>query len=320
MSIRPTQGKWLREMSQVRSAARTPTQVTILVGLLITLAAMLGGFVAMGGHVEVIWQPWEYVIICGAALGTFVVANPVKTIKDVGKGLLEVLCKKGPKPREYLDVLGVLHEVMRELRGSARNELEGHIDNPAESAIFQRYPTVLANRDLTTFICDYCRLILMGNARTHEIEALMDEEIETMRRDELKSYHALVTVAEGLPALGIVAAVLGVIKAMGALDQEPEILGALIGAALVGTFAGIFFSYAVVSPVASKLRAIREKQMRLYVIVKQTLLAFMNGAMPQVALEHGRKTISAYERPTIDEVERQTVAAGPAGASRKEAA
>lgn len=148
----------------------------------------------------------------------------------------------------------------------------------------------------------------------------MDEEIETMRRDELKSYHALVTVAEGLPALGIVAAVLGVIKAMGALDQEPEILGALIGAALVGTFAGIFFSYAVVSPVASKLRAIREKQMRLYVIVKQTLLAFMNGAMPQVALEHGRKTISAYERPTIDEVERQTVAAGPAGASRKEAA
>lgn len=320
MSIRPTQGKWLREMSQVRSAARTPTQVTILVGLLITLAAMLGGFVAMGGHVEVIWQPWEYVIICGAALGTFVVANPVKTIKDVGKGLLEVLCKKGPKPREYLDVLGVLHDVMRELRGSARNELEGHIDNPAESAIFQRYPTVLANRDLTTFICDYCRLILMGNARTHEIEALMDEEIETMRRDELKSYHALVTVAEGLPALGIVAAVLGVIKAMGALDQEPEILGALIGAALVGTFAGIFFSYAVVSPVASKLRAIREKQMRLYVIVKQTLLAFMNGAMPQVALEHGRKTISAYERPTIDEVERQTVAAGPAGASRKEAA
>lgn len=294
--------------------------MTILIGLLITLAAMLGGFVAMGGHVEVIWQPWEYVIICGAALGTFVVANPVKTIKDVGKGLLEVLCKKGPKPREYLDVLGVLHDVMRELRGSARNDLEGHIDNPAESAIFQRYPTVLANRDLTTFICDYCRLILMGNARTHEIEALMDEEIETMRRDELKSYHALVTVAEGLPALGIVAAVLGVIKAMGALDQEPEILGSLIGAALVGTFAGIFFSYAVVSPVASKLRAIREKQMRLYVIVKQTLLAFMNGAMPQVALEHGRKTISAYERPTIDEVERQTVAAGPGGASRKEAA
>jgi len=135
----------------------------------------------------------------------------------------------------------------------------------------------------------------------------------------LKSYHALVSIAEALPALGIVAAVLGVIKAMGALDQEPEILGSLIGAALVGTFAGIFFSYAVVSPVASKLRTIREKRMQLYVIVKQTLLAFMNGAMPQVALEHGRKAISAYERPSIDEVEQKTLGAGLATAASKEA-
>jgi len=293
--------------------------VTILVGLIITLAAMLGSFWAMGGHIEVIWQPWEYVIICGAALGTFVVANPVKTIKDVGRGIVEVLRMLTPKPDEYLDVLGVLHDVMRELRGATRNELEKHIENPNASLLFQKFPTVLSNKQLTNFICDYCRLILMGNARTHEIEALMDEEIETMRRDELKSYHALVSIAEALPALGIVAAVLGVIKAMGALDQEPEILGSLIGAALVGTFAGIFFSYAVVSPVASKLRTIREKRMQLYVIVKQTLLAFMNGAMPQVALEHGRKAISAYERPSIDEVEQKTLGAGLATAASKEA-
>ena len=125
----------------------------------------------------------------------------------------------------------------------------------------------------------------------------------------------MVTISEALPALGIVAAVLGVIKAMGALDQAPEVLGALIGAALVGTFAGIFFSYAVVSPIATKIKIVREKQMRLYIIVKQTLLAFMNGAMPQVALEHGRKTISAYERPTIDEVEQETMAAGSGGGS-----
>ena len=143
-------------------------------------------------------------------------------------------------------------------------------------------------------------------ARTHEIESLMDEEIETLRHDRLKSYHALVTMAEGLPALGIVAAVLGVIKAMGALDQPPEYLGSLIGAAMVGTFAGIFFSYSVVSPVAANLKLGRDKQMRQYIVVKQSLLAFMNGAMPQVAVEHGRKAISAYERPTIDEVEQET--------------
>lgn len=289
--------------------------MTIILGLVITLAAMLGGFMAMGGHIEVIWQPWEYVIICGAALGTFVVANPMKTIKDVGRGLIEVLWMQTPKPREYLDVLGVLHALMRELRGPARNELEGHIENPAASPLFRRFPTVTANPELASFICDYCRLIMMGNARTHEIEALMDEEIETMSNDKLKSCHALVTIAEALPALGIVAAVLGVIKAMGALDEAPEILGSLIGAALVGTFAGIFFSYAIVSPVASKLRVVRDKKMRLYVVVKQTLLAFMNGAMPQVALEHGRKTISSYERPSIDEVEQRALAVGPAGNS-----
>lgn len=296
--------------------------MTIIIGLVITLGAMLGGFVAMGGRVEVIWQPWEYVIICGAALGTFVVANPMKTIKDVGRGLVEVLRMQTPKRDEYLEVLGVLHALMRELRGPQRNEVEGHIENPASSSLFQRFPMVLANAELVSFICDYCRLIMMGNARTHEIEALMDEEIETMSNDKLKSYHALVTIAEALPALGIVAAVLGVIKAMGALDEEPEILGSLIGAALVGTFAGIFFSYAVVSPLASKLRVVRDTKMRLYVVVKQTLLAFMNGAMPQVALEHGRKTISSYDRPSIDEVEQKALAAGPAGnaGARMEAA
>ena len=141
------------------------------------------------------------------------------------------------------------------------------------------------------------RLIIIGNARTHEIEALMDEEIQTIVHDKLKPYHALVDGVRGLPALGIVAAVLGVIKAMGALDQSPEILGGLIGAALVGTFPGIFLSYAVVWPIATKIKIVREKKNRLYIIVKQTLLAYMNGRMPQVAIEYGRKTISAYERP-----------------------
>ena len=284
--------------------------MTIIVGLLITLGCMLGGFVAMGGHVAVIWQPWEYVIICGSALGTFVVANPVKTIKDTGRALMEGFRNDAPKQREHLDVLGVLYSLMRELKSKSRSEAEAHIDDPEQSPIFQRFQSVLRNEDLTTFICDYCRLIIIGNVRTHEIEALMDEEIQTIRGDMMKSYHALVSISEGLPALGIVAAVLGVIKAMGALDQAPEVLGGLIGAALVGTFAGIFFSYAVVTPLATKSKIVREKKLRLYVICKQALLAFMNGAMPQVALEHGRKTISAYERPTIDEVEQETLGGG----------
>jgi chemotaxis protein MotA len=210
---------------------------------------------------------------------------------------------------------------MRELRSKPRNEVEAHFDEPEQSPLFQKFPSVIANEELMTFICDYCRLIIIGNARTHEIESLMDEEILTIKTDKLKAYNSMVTISEALPALGIVAAVLGVIKAMGALDQAPEVLGHLIGAALVGTFAGIFFSYAVVSPIANKIKTVREKKMRLYIITKQTLLAFMNGAMPQVALEHGRKTISGYERPSIDEVERETLGGGGDGqAARKEAA
>ncbi|CAM5461560.1 chemotaxis protein MotA [Aquamicrobium terrae] len=289
----------------------------ILIGLVVTLGCVLGGFMAMGGHLHVLAQPWEAVVICGAALGTFLVANPMKTVKDTGRGILEAFKQSVPKEQDYLETLGVLHGLMRELRSKSRSEVETHIDNPEESPIFQAFPTVLKNQDLTNFICDYCRIIIIGNARPHEIEALMDEEIQTIRADKLKAYHALVAVGDGLPALGIVAAVLGVVKAMGALDQSPEILGGLIGAALVGTFLGIFLSYTVVGPIASKIKSVRDKKNRLYVIVKQTLLAYMNGSLPQVAIEFGRKTISAHDRPSIDAVEQSTMNFG--GAEKKAA-
>jgi chemotaxis protein MotA len=291
--------------------------VGILIGLVVTLGCVLGGFMAMGGHLQVLVQPWEAVVICGAALGTFLVANPMKTVKDTGKAILEAFKQAVPKEQNYLETLGVLHSLMRELRSKSRSEVEAHIDNPEASAIFQAFPTVLKNHDLMAFICDYCRIIIIGNARSHEIEALMDEEIQTIKSDKMKAYHALVAVGDGLPALGIVAAVLGVVKAMGALDQSPEILGGLIGAALVGTFLGIFLSYAVVGPIATKVKTVREKKNRLYVIVKQTLLAYMNGALPQVAIEFGRKTISSYERPTIDAVEQSMMNSG--GAEKKAA-
>jgi len=284
------------------------------IGLLIAVGCILGGYAALGGHLEVLMQPYEMLIIGGAALGIFVIANTTSTIKDCGKAFVEAVLDKAPKPRDYLDVLSVLHALMRELRAKSRSEVEGHFDNPDQSEIFKAFPKLLADKDLVTFICDYGRLIIIGNARTHEIEALMDEEIETLAHDRYKPSHAFQTMADGLPALGIVAAVLGIIHAMGALDQSPEVLGGLIGAALVGTFGGIFLSYAVVAPIAQKIKAVRQKQLRLFTLVKQSLLAFMNGAMPQVAVEFGRKTIPAQERPTIDVVESETISGGAAAA------
>ena len=281
-----------------------------IIGLVVVLASMLGGFAAMGGHLEVLWQPFEYVSICGTSLGTFIIANPFALVKDTGAAIKEALLGKAPKEKTYLDLLGVLYGLMREQRTKSRSVVEAHVDNPEESEIFKAFPDILKDKALTTFICDYVRLIIMGNARPHEIESLMDEEINTLVREKLKPYYALQSVADGLPAIGIIAAVLGVIKAMGALDQSPEILGHFIGAALVGTFAGIFFSYGLIGPLATMVKMNREKRCRVNIIIKQTLLAFLNGAMPQIALEHGRKAISTSYRPSIDAVENQTLSGG----------
>jgi len=286
--------------------------VTILIGLIIAGASLIGGFAALGGKVSVLWQPWELVIILGVAIGAFVVANPMKTIRGTIFATSDALRNAVPNKREYLDVLALLYGLMRELRAKGRNQVEPHIEDPNTSQIFQKYPSVLRNASLTTFICDYFRLIIVGNARAHEIEALVDEELQTIHRDQMKPFHAMSSVADALPAIGIIAAVLGVIKAMGAIDQSPQLLGSLIGAALVGTFVGIFFSYSLFGPLAMKIKNVRESRLRTYIVVKQTLLAFMNGADPQIALEHGRKTISDYDRPTIDEVENETMSAGSA--------
>ena len=288
--------------------------MNFIIGLIVCLGSVLGGYAALGGHLEVLFQPFEFIIIGGAALGIFIVANPMATIKDSGKAIGEAIFDKVPKPRDFLDVLSALHALMRELRGKSRAEVEPHFDNPASSPVFMGFPHLLANKDLLTFICDYGRLIIIGNAKTHEIEALMDEELETLAYDRNKPVHALQNIADSLPALGIVAAVLGIVHAMGSLDSSPEILGGLVGAALVGTFSGILLAYGVVQPVAIKIKGVRQKQMRLFSLVKQSLLAFMNGAMPQVAVEFGRKTIPSKERPTIDTVENETIA-GPAPAA-----
>ncbi|MCV9962817.1 flagellar motor stator protein MotA [Pararhizobium sp. BT-229] len=290
--------------------------MNIIIGLLLTMGCILGGFIAMGGHMEVLNQPFELMIIGGAGLGGYIMANSMKVLKDTAKALGEAFLHKVPKERNYLDTLGVLYSLMRDLRTKSRNEIESHIDNPDESSIFQSAPTVLQNKELTAFICDYVRLIIIGNARSHEIEALMDEEINTITHDKMKVFHSLTTMSDAFPAIGIVAAVLGVIKAMGSISEAPEVLGAKIAAALVGTMLGIFLSYCIASPVIANIKAVRDKQNRLYIIVKQTLLAYMNGSVPQVALEYGRKTISAYERPSIDAVEQEMMNPGGGGESK----
>lgn len=280
--------------------------MTFIIGLVVTFGSLFGGYAAMGGHLGVIWQPWEYVIIGGSAIGIFIIANQVYTIKDTGAAILEAVLDKGPGEKDYLELLGLLHSLLREMRNKGKTGLDSHIEAPENSDIFNKYPRLMSNKGIVLFICDYIRLMSMGNAKAHEIEALMDEELETVMHDKYKPYQAMTNMGDGLPALGIVAAVLGVIKAMGALNESPEKLGALIGAALVGTFAGIFMSYGLVGPIAQKIKAAREKQVRLYVIVKQTFLASMNGAMPQIAIEFGRKTIPLKNRPTIDQVESET--------------
>ncbi|TDT88884.1 MULTISPECIES: flagellar motor stator protein MotA [Azorhizobium] len=287
----------------------------VLLGIVLGLGATFGGFMAMGGHLDVVWQPFEYVIIGGIAFSTFIIANPMPVIKDTGSGIMHAMSGVAPKRKDFLALLGLLYALMREVRAKPRNEVEAHIDDPANSGLFAHFPTILKDKELTQYICDYARLIIIGNAKSHEIEGLMEQEISTIKKHKTKPAAALGTVAEALPALGICAAVLGIVKAMGAIDQSPEILGHYIGSALIGTFVGIYSSYAIISPLAHKIKVTREKQCQPFIIVKQTLIAFMNGALPQIALEHGRKTIAEGERPTIDEVESEAISNVPSSNS-----
>lgn len=291
--------------------------MAVIIGLVIGIGSMLGGFMAMGGHPEVLWQPFEVLIIFGLAAGIFVVANPLAMAKKTAGAIKDAAMGKAPKRKDLLELLGLLFALMRDLKVKPRNEVEAHVDNPQESELFKKFPHILKDKLLLAFICDYVRLILIGNARGFEIESLMDQEIATIRKEKQKPAYALAEIADALaeiadalPAIGIVAAVLGIVKAMGAIDQSPEILGGLIAAALVGTFLGILSSYAFFSPMSSKIKTISEQQMKPFLITKQALLAYINGAMPQIALEHGRKTIAPEYRPTIDEVEQEALGGG----------
>jgi chemotaxis protein MotA len=292
-----------------------------VVGSVIVLACVLGGFILEGGHVLALWHPTEILIIVGAAFGAFLTSNPPKVSKAAFQGALAI--PKGPKYRreDYVALLKLVYDILMKIRKDGVMAIENDLEKPEASPLFKKYPVVLADHHMVVFITDCLRLIVGGNLDPHELESLLEYELETHHKEAHEPAHAVQKVADALPGFGIVAAVLGIVNTMASLEgADTATIGHKVGAALVGTFLGIFLSYAVVGPIATKIKIVREKQLRLYIVVKQTLLGFMNGAMPQVALEHGRKIISENERPSIDVVEGETISMANSKAAAERAA
>ena len=258
---------------------------------------------AMGGHIEVLMQPFELVIIGGAALGAFIIANPkvviFKTIGSVGTLMRGSRYNKAA----YLELLGLLYTIFRLLRTQGPKEIESHIEDPENSDLFERFPRFAKEKHALTFLCDYLRMVTLGTNNPHELEDLMDHEIETHVHEQQHVVHAVHNVAEGLPALGIVAAVLGVIKTMGAISEPPEILGGLIAGALVGTFLGVLLSYGFVGPVAASLKSTYEAEAKYLLAIKAGMLAHVQGYAPAISVEFARKSLMSDVRPTFLEVE-----------------
>lgn len=275
----------------------------LIVGALIVVITVFGSFIAMGGHIQVLMQPFEFVIIAGGAFGAFVISNSMAVIKASFKGALGLL--KPPKYNKegYLELLTLLYAVFKLAQVKGMLALEQHIEKPYESDLFAKFPRFHADHHAVLFMCDYLRLMTLGSDKAHQMEALMDEEIETHHKDNLEIAEAVTRMADGLPALGIVAAVLGVIKTMGSITEPPEVLGRLIGGALVGTFLGVLLSYGFVGPIGAALKARAEAESKYYVCMKAGLLAYMQGYAPSIAIEFARKTLFAEERPTFYEVE-----------------
>ncbi len=273
------------------------------IGAIVVTVSVFGGYVAMGGHLEVLFQPFEFVIIGGAAAGAFIIASPKAVLTGAFKcfGLIV----KGPKYKRthYLDLLTLLFAVFKLAKSKGMLALEQHVENPDQSTLFSQFPDFMKDHHAMTFLCDYLRLMTLGSENPHEIEALMDEEIETHHHEVLRISNGLQSVADGMPALGIVAAVLGVIKTMGSITEPPEVLGRLIGGALVGTFLGVFLSYGFVGPMASSLKSVYESDVKYFQCMKAGLLAYLQGHAPQVAVEFARKALMTDVRPTFYELE-----------------
>ncbi|SEN11661.1 flagellar motor stator protein MotA [Nitrosomonas marina] len=275
----------------------------VIVGYLIILISIFGGFALAGGHLASLWQPVEILMIGGGAIGAFVVGNSSKALRATLKGLPGVF--KGSKYTKavYMELMTLLYEILGKIRKEGLMSIESDIDDPQNSPIFTKYPTILTDHHVTEFITDYLRLMVSGNLNALEIENLMDSELETHHQEGVVPIHCIAKLGDGLPAFGIIAAVMGVVHTMESVHLPPSELGILIAAALVGTFLGILLAYGFVSPLAAKLEHQLHESSKLLECIKITLLANLNGYSPVLAVEFGRKVLFSTERPSFMELE-----------------
>ncbi len=277
--------------------------MTVIVGWLVVLGAVFGGYALAGGHLAALFQPLELLMIGGAAAGAFFVGNTPKAIKATFKAAPAVF--KGSKLNKaaYMDLLALLFEILSKVRKEGLMSIEADVETPESSPIFSKYPSIVSDHHVLDFIADYLRMMVGGNLNAFEIEALMDQEIETHHKESEVAPGVIAKVADAMPAFGIVAAVMGVVHTMESLDKPPNELGILIAHALVGTFLGILLSYGFVAPIASALEHKNHEESKIYEVIKVTLLASLNGYAPQVAVEFGRKVLFSTDRPSFLELE-----------------
>jgi len=283
-----------------------------IVGIVVVIGSILGGYMPHG-DIRVLWQPLEVLIICGAALGGFIIGNSKAILVATAKRFSNVMKGGAPYDKEdYVELLTLLFSVFKLAKSKGALALEAHIENPDESNIFANYPAFMKNHDAVEFFCDTMRLMTMGSDNPHELEAMMEEDIEARKHEGHEVAHAVTNMADGLPAFGIVAAVLGVIVTMGSISEPPEILGALIGGALVGTFLGVLLSYGIVGPIGKNLATFNEAEFKYLECIKAGIIAHAQGYAPAISVEFARKTLAGHDRPTFYEVEDATANVLPA--------
>ncbi len=275
----------------------------VIIGYLVVLFSVFGGFLLAGGHLASLFQPIELLMIGGAAVGAFIVGNNSKAIKATLSALPTLFKGSRYTKALYMELMTLLFELLSKVRKEGLMSIEGDIDSPEESPIFSKYPGVLADHHIIEFITDYLRLMVSGNMDAFQIENLMDNEIETHHAEGEVPVHCISKLGDALPALGIVACVMGVVHTMESVGLPPAELGILIARALVGTFLGILLSYGFVGPLASLLEQKLHESTKMFQCVKVTLLASLNGYAPALAVEFGRKVLYSTERPSFGELE-----------------
>lgn len=275
----------------------------VIIGYIIVCGSVFGGFALAGGHLGALFQPIELLMIGGAALGAFLVGNTGKAIKATMKAF--PTCFKGSAYTKdsYMELMALLYELLGKVRKEGLMSIEGDVEKPDESPIFAKYPKILSDHHVVEFITDYLRIMVSGNLNAMEIENLMDVEIETHHHEALLPSHTIAKLGDGMPAFGIVAAVMGVVHTMESVGIPPAELGMLIAHALVGTFLGILLAYGFVGPLAGLLEQKAEESTKMFQTIKVTLLANLNGYAPAMAVEFGRKVLISTERPGFTELE-----------------